>query len=243
MLFDSAAALRQLVDLHQQIIDTPRLADFLQRCEERTVGAIQSLEHRRHGISPRTRIGAFLNVERHVRAMALNTRRLRDRIIPMDGLGDELQSLSELALRTARMIVLTELDALRAALRHGIDPLQVRTLCWGAFGGVDGMADHVRGTVQQIVDTCMAARALAATDRVAYRTALRAAHAGMRHLGGRSAFAMFLHEARRRGEWPALQQPCTRMREALVLRIDVDVDAPLLVHGRPLVQPSAEQAS
>lgn len=34
MLFDSAAALRQLVDLQQQIIDTPRLVDLLQRCEE-----------------------------------------------------------------------------------------------------------------------------------------------------------------------------------------------------------------
>ncbi len=243
MTFNSAAVLRQLLELQQQIIDTPRFTDSLHMCEERANDSIPNTERVPHLISATTQIAAVLNAERHVRAMAVSTGRLREYVVSIDGLGDEIQSLSELMLRAARLIVLTDLDELRDVLDHATEELRARTLCWGAFDGVDDLARRVRARLLQITKIWTAARRTAATDRTAYRTALRAAHAGMRHLGSASDFGTFLREAQTRREWPALQQRCARMRDALVLRIEIDVDVPLIVHAGPLAAHPAEQAS
>lgn len=243
MTFDSAAVLGQLLELQQQIIDTPRFTDSLQMCEGREAGAIPSAAPGIDVPSTNMRIAAVLSAERHMTAMAVNTGRLRERVVPSDGLGDDLQSLSELMLRTARMIVLTELEALRDVLGRATHELRARTLCWGAFEDVDDLSRRVRARLQQITNTWTAVRCIAATDRPAYRTALRAAHAGMRHLGSASAFGAFVREARTRSEWPALQVRCARMGDALVLRIDIDADVPLIVHRGPLAERAVEQAS
>lgn len=243
MTFDSAAVLRQLLELQQQIIETSGFTESLQECEERTAGANPRAEPGIEVTSANMRIAAVLNAERHMTAVAANTQRLREQVMPSDGLGDDLQSLSELMFRTARIIVLTELEALRDVLSRATHALRARTLCWGAFEDVDELTHRVRARLQQLTNTWISVRDVAATDRPAYRAALRAAHAGMRHLGSTSAFGAFLREARTRREWPALQQRCARIGDALVLRLDIDTDMPLLVHRGRIAERAVERAS
>jgi hypothetical protein len=243
MIFNSASTLRQLMTLQQQIIDTPRFAALLHVCDEPVSPFSPHVEHPPPVILSRTRLAVMFQAERHVRAMALTTERLRQKVVPIDGLGDQLQSLSELMLRAARIIVLAELEELRGVLGKATQTLGARMLCWGAFDSEDDLIRRVRSRLHLITRTWTDARDTARTDRGAYRNALRTAHARMRHLGSESAFGALLRDGEARSECPALQEVCRRMRDALQLRVDVDVDAVVIVHRGQAAKFAAERLS
>jgi hypothetical protein len=71
---------------------------------------------------------------------------------------------------------------------------------------------------------------------------LRDAHASMRALGLVSDLAGFLRNARTFTRRPVLQATCARMSAALMVRIDVDPDTPLVIAARPIHERAAEGA-
>jgi hypothetical protein len=185
----------------------------------------------------------MIDAERHVRAMAVTADHIKAQVVPADGLGLVLESLSELALRGVRMVVLAELDQLRDLAWTRSKRGRSRPMFWGRFWGVEDLVVSVRTELDRVTNPWRACRDLPGSDRAAYRGALRAAHAAMRKLGDASELSGFLRDGQTRNNWPALQSLCGRMRIALTIRLDVDPDLPLLVMERPLSKRAVERAS
>src|SRR4051794_7959104 len=175
--------------------------------------------------------------------MAIATAQLKARVVSADDLGAALESLSELALRAARLVVFAELATLRALVDTLPEVAPPRRLSWGRFWGIDDLTVCVRAELDQITASWRALRSQADSERPAYRAALHAAHASMRALGTASEFARFLWEGRSRTDWPPLQTTCDHMSIALTLRIDVEPDRPLLVYVTQPEDRATEQAS
>lgn len=226
MPFDSPSILQYLQALEHQLAEVPRLDQALRKAG--TGGDRQAAQR------------AAAQAERYVRVMAITTGHLKAHVVPADGLGAGLESLSELALRAGRVVALTELDTLRELAR---DHRTSRPLSWGRFWGIDDLTVCVRAELDQIADQWRGHRDRPRTERPVYRAALQAAHAAMRKLGTASEFARFLWEGRRRTDWPTLQASCTRTSAALTLRIDIEPDLPLVVYGQPGAARATERAS
>lgn len=227
MTFDSLPILRYLQELEHQLTEARRHDQALRMAC--TGGDRQAAQH------------TAAQAEHHVRAMAITAEHLKAHVVSVDGLGAGLESLSELALRAARVVVLVELYTLREMVR---DHRPSRSLSWGRFWGIDDLTVCVRAELDQIADRWRAHRGRARTERRVYRAALQAAHAAMRKLGTASEFARFLWEGRSRSDWPALQALCTRISAALTLRIDIEPDRPLFIfYGQPGAERATEQAS
>lgn len=216
MTFNSPIVVRQLQTLERQLAEVPRRHEALRaawaRCDP-------------HGARRAT-----VQAEHHVRAMAITTRQLKVRVVPFDDLGDALESLSELALRAVRQVVLAELDTLRALVHTQADVTPDRALSWGRYWGIEDLSVCVRAELHRITAPWLAVRGQGHRQRPAYRAALRGAHAAMRQLGTASEFARFLWEGRSRRDWPALLALAARASIALTCRIDVEPDQPLLVY-------------
>jgi hypothetical protein len=220
MTFDSASALRRLQALQEQIAEAPGLGESL-----RAAWAGHDLQEARC---------VTIDARRHLSALAMTTALLKAQVLATDGLGAALESLSELALRAVRMVVLTELGALcdlvRAPSAHDLS----RALPWGRLAGIENLTVHVWAELDRITDQWRRYRGTAGIERAAYRAALRAAHTSLRELGDTSELARFLRAGLTGNDWPALQQVCARMIAALTIGIDVDPDLPLLVSPQPL---------
>lgn len=213
MTFDSLSILRHLQAMEHQLAEVPQHVRALRTAC--TGGDRQAAQC------------AAAQAERHVRTMAITVEHLKAHVMLADGLGATLESLSELVLRAARLVVLAELDTLRELVR---DP---RPLSWGRFWGIEDLTACVHAELGQITNQWRAHRGRARTERPAYRAALQAAHAAMCKLGTASEFAHFLWEGHRRTDWPALRALCTRISAALTLRLDIDPDRPLVVYRQP----------
>ena len=100
MTLDSSSLLLRLQALRQQLAASRGLRTAQREASDRADGSAA--------------LCAALDAERHAHTMAVTTERLRARVVPADGLGDALASTSELVLRAVRIVVLTELGALRA---------------------------------------------------------------------------------------------------------------------------------
>jgi hypothetical protein len=120
MTFNSPIVVRQLQTLERQLADAARRHEV-----RRTAWA---------RCDPQGAHRATVQAEHHVRAMAITTRQLKARVVPFDDLGDALESLSELALRAARRVVLAELDTLRALVHTQANVTPDRAPPWGASG-------------------------------------------------------------------------------------------------------------
>ena len=216
MTFDSSTLVRQLQALERQIADAAHYHDAL-----RAATASGDWHAARY---------ATERAARHLHTMAITTGHLKADVVAEDGLGPALESLSELALRAARLVVLTELDTLRAIVHAPSAVAAIRPIEWGRFGGIGDLTTGVRSALEQGTASWCAVRGRAYVERRAYRAALHAAHAAMRQLGTASEFGRFLWEGRRRTNWPALQATCTRMSIALTHRIDVEPDRPLVAY-------------
>src|SRR4051794_28908585 len=136
MTFNSPIVVRQLQALESQLADVPRHHEALRaawaRCD-----------------LPSAQL-ATAQAERHVRAMAITTGQLKAHVVPFDDLGDALESLSELALRGARRVVLAELDTLRGLVHTPLDAAPARAPSWGRFWGIEDLTVCVRAELNRI---------------------------------------------------------------------------------------------
>jgi hypothetical protein len=215
MSFNSPIMVRQLQALERQLAEAPRHHDALRAAWTR-----DDLQGARR---------ATVRAEQHVRTLAITTAQLKARVVPFDGLGVALESLSELALRAIRCVVIAELGTLRELVQTRAEVATTRPPAWGRFWGIEDLTVCVRAELDRITVLWLALRDGAHSDRPAYRVALHEAHGALRRLGTASEFARFLWEGRSRRDWPALLAMCARTSIALTRRIDVEPDQPLVV--------------
>jgi hypothetical protein len=174
---------------------------------------------------------AGIKAKAHVRAMAETTADIRIQVVPDDGLGEVIESLSELVLRAIRAIVLAELPTLHAVLS---EPTVCARSCPPLpepCRTVDDLLSSLRDDVDRSTRAWQVFRSCPGVERAAYRAALRATHASVRELATTSMLARFLREGARCTDWPALQEVCERILAALTIRIDIDPDLPILMHA------------
>ena len=147
---------------------------------------------------------------------------------------NQLDSLSELALRAVRVVVLAELPVLRAVLTEPAVGGRSRPPLPEPFRTVDDLLASLRDELNLITDHWRAYRGTQGVERAAYRSALRVAHAQTRDLGTASMAVCFLRACLCCEGWPELEDASGRILAARAIRIDIDPDLPLLVHSRPL---------
>jgi len=229
MPLDSGSIVLHLQTLECQLAKVPRHAEALSVAWARP--------------DPGHVLRATALAEHHIRTMALTAGRLKAQVVAADDLGGKVESLSELGLRAARMVVLAELQTLRelACSLPGDSPSP--GLPWGRFGGIDNLTLCVHAELNSITDAWRVGLSRARSDRPAFRAELRAAYALMRKLGTASEFARFLWEGRHRADWPALQTLCARISLALTIRLDVDPEMLLMIYVKPAEDCGAERAS
>src|SRR5678815_2365626 len=228
MTFHSPTLMRHLKYLEQQIADAPRYAGLLQAAFDGH-DALQAL-------------CSQLQAERHLRAMALTALEIKAQVVPGDGLGTALESLSELVLRAARRVILAELGALADVVSEEPGGRQSLALAVAPFEHLDDWIGHVGHAVNGITQGWICYRGLEVIEQATYREALRDAHVAMRQLGDSSRAAPFLRAVHRMN-WPALQDVCSRIWLALTLQINVDPDAAILVTSHPAQATTAGRAS
>ncbi len=229
MTFNSPIVVHQLQTLERQLAEVPRHHEALRAA--RAQGDPQGTRR------------ATAQAEHHVLAMAITTRQLKARVVPFDGLGDALESLSELALRAARQVVIAELDVLRTLVQTHSREATARPPSWGRFWGIEDLSVCARAELDRITAPWLALRGWAHRERLAYRAALHRAHAALRRLGTASEFARFLWHGRGRTDWPPLRAVAVRMSIALTCRIDVEPDRPLVIYTPRPEDRGAEWAS
>jgi hypothetical protein len=214
MTFSSLSLLRHLQDLAQQIIVAPQHAEALHVAFQGHSIAHAFVTH--------------LEANRHVCSMAATVGRIKLEVVPSDGLGATVESISELVLRAQRRIVLAELAALGEVAGHPSTRNRWTALAFSPFEQLEDwisfVGHEVNGSAQVWIDYRGHAE-----DRAAYRAALRTAHVAMRRLAERSRATPFLLDAIVRTDWPALQATCSRISVALTIPIDVDPDMPVVV--------------
>lgn len=229
MTFDSSALISDLCQLEQQIAKTPRHVDA---CFAMSNNGNQAMLHCAH-----------LEADVHLRALVATTHRIKGQVVPQDGLGRALGSISELVLRGQRRIVLTELDALRDLASGTCAHDRMKSLALGPFEQFEDWLSYVAHEVNGFSQWWIDYREHSAKEREAYRVALRNAHAAMRKLAETSKATPFLRDAVAATDWPALQAPCSRISVALSIQIDVDPDQPLLVFPLAPSESVAERPS
>jgi hypothetical protein len=214
MTLSSTSLIRDLQQLAQQITAVPQHADAVHAAFQSQNVAHAFVTH--------------LDADRHVCAVAATVGDIKAQVVPQDGLGAVVESISELALRAQRRIVLAELDVLRDIAGEPSTRSRLTTLASSPFKQLEDWISYVGHEVNGIAQWWMDYRG-APDTRAEYRAALRRAHAAMRHLGERSKATPFLLDAIVRTDWPALQAPCSRISVALTIAIDVDPDMPVVV--------------
>jgi hypothetical protein len=220
---------RQLQVLQRQLAAVPRLRDALE--EACAGGNRRATQH------------AAAQADRHIRDMALTTAHLRVHVVGADDLGVALESLSELALRAARLVVFTDLEVLRALARASPGAAYLVPVSSGRSWGIKDMTVCVHAVIDHITASWRAYCGQAQTERPAYRAALHAAHAAMWQLGTTSEFARFLWQGRQRFDQPQLQAACDRMSIALTCRIDIEPDGALVAYEPRSTARATEHAS
>ena len=213
MMLSSVPLLEHLQALAQQIAASPKQTAAL-------VAALQ-------GQSAARALATRLEASRQVCAMATTVGYLKAQVVPYDGLGTAVDSISELILRGQRSIVLAELDALRDLAADASTSGQWFALAFSPFAEVSDWISYVGHEVNGIAQWWLDYRGQA-DDRAEYRAALGKAHAAMRALAYRSKATPFLLEASVRADWPELQAPCSRISAALAIPIDIDLAMPVL---------------
>lgn len=219
MTFDSFYVLAQLQDLERRLAETPRQIESLR------------IAYRR---ADRPEILCNLvDSERLLSALAATTARLHARIIATDGLGASVESLPELALRAVRMVLVTELAALRDVVGSPA-PRRGQVQSHGRFRTVHDLMAFVHEELDRITRMWSGRRDRPWMDRRAFRVALCAAARATQQLGRVPDLANFLREGILRDDWPELAAICARIRGALDIRIAVQPDRPLLMHAQRL---------
>jgi hypothetical protein len=214
MTFSSPSLLRHLQELAQQTTAAPQHVEVLH-----TAFQGQNVAHT---------FATHLEANGHVCAMTATVDHIMAQVVPGDGLGAVVESIPELVQRAQRRIVLAELDTLRDIAGDPSTRSRSIALAFSPFERLEdwiGYVGHgVNGNVQAWIDYRGQA-----SERAAYRAALREGNAGMRRLAECSKATPFLIDAVVRTDWLALQVPCSRISAALTIPIDVDPDMPVVV--------------
>lgn len=177
-------------------------------------------------------LNMFRDLEQQVEVDAIMemTSALQSYIVPMDGLGATVESLTELAIRARRMVVVAQTDALREVLRGPVAAERSQGWFTGRFRHIDHVADFFANEFYRI--NCIwlqyrrddqRAAGMESEDRIIlYQTALRVAHQAMRSLGHDPALAQFLQKGTAADHWPEVQAACTQIAAALAVQIDME---------------------
>jgi hypothetical protein len=173
-------------------------------------------------------------------AIMATTSALQGYIVPLDGLGATVESLTELAIRARRMVVVAQTDVLREVLRGPVAAERSQGWFIGRFRHVDHVADFFTNEFYRI--NCLwiqyrrddqRAAAMESEDRVTlYQTALRVAQQAMRGLGNDPALAQFLRKGTAADSWPEVQAACMQIAAALTIQIDMEPSRQLSVQLR-----------
>lgn len=177
-----------------------------------------------------------------VRALAAAVDHIKA-LVAGDGLGHRIDSVPELVLRAQGRLVLTALTALGElaadpAARHRLD-----TLVLTPFHQLEDWIAYVAHELNGSAQGWISYREDVASDPAPYRAALREARATLCRLAEQSKAAPFLRAAIRRTDWPALQEPCFQIMEALTIPIDVQFRVPLVMVSVPTRNPLVERST
>jgi hypothetical protein len=162
-------------------------------------------------------------------AIVQMTTKLQPCVVPIDGLGEVMESLPELAIRARRMVISTQADVLRDVLRGPVAEGRTRGWFCGRFRHIDHVSDFLTNEFYRInclwmqyrCDDRRAARMAIAYRVTLYETALRVAQQAMQELGADPALAHFLKNGMAASDWPEVQAACVRIAAALAIQIDL----------------------
>jgi hypothetical protein len=180
MTFDSPFLIQRLRDLEQQIVDLPGHAEALGAA----IDAHDCLAV----------IRTKIDTERHLRAMAMTTGHIKAQVLPADGLGGKVASLSELVLRAVRMVMLAELRTLCHLVSGPYARGRSHALFHGPIRTIEDLTCYLHGELHRIAHHWITFQGEHGFERSVYRAVLRAAHASMRQLGTTSGAARVLRE-------------------------------------------------
>src|SRR6185295_1244027 len=128
------------------------------------------------------------------------------------------ESLVELVVRAIRRALLVEIGALRRASGQP----EARVLERGLSMRLDEFARPVEIELRSIAERCARSRGTLQIYPAGYRANVAAVAQSLGALVARPDVAMFVEEARRRTDWPAVARVCQRLWDVTQLRIDVD---------------------
>jgi hypothetical protein len=199
---DSAPIIRQLKRLYRQLEGTPCHLARLDSAPQKTLAMLRYV---------------VTNARGHLVAMAATSDDLVRRTA-----GDPLgacESLAELIVRAVRRMLHVEVEALlRVSSR-----LEVRALERGLSMRLDEFARPLEIELRSISDQCARCQGTSQTRPAGYRATITAVAQSLRALVARPDVGMFLAEARRRTDWPAVARVCQRMWNLTQLPIAVDL--------------------
>jgi hypothetical protein len=172
------------------------------------------------------------------------TARLHANVVPIDELGEPVESLAELALRARSMVVMARAGFIRELLRD--KPAQERAQAWlvGRDGSVGELMASIHDQVRRIHRVWTPHRRGGAglgrssdNDRTAfYHQSIRLAHRQLRSLGNSPGLAHFLARGVAAADWAEMSTACREIVAALAVEVDAD---PSLLYGAPAPAPTS----
>jgi hypothetical protein len=173
--------------------------------------------------------------------LAITATTVRHQVVPADGLGRTVGSLSELALRAIRTVVLASVCDLNELLYGSRTFSPSNRLLVGRY---QKMAPPLQHELERIPAIWMPYREGAPTgNRVLYRTAIRAAQHAMSELSAKPELARFRQLAASRTDWREVQLVSMRLVAALAVRVDSEPDSAVFTSSRPLHIPTSRRDS
>jgi len=156
--------------------------------------------------------------------------RLREHVVPADGLGEPGESLGELAIRARGMVILMQVGRLREALRDGVALVRSREWFIGRFQRIDEVATFFRDELRRINGIWKPYRqdqpvlaGVSDMDRVTmYRTTVRIAQRALRELADELDIARLLEKGAAAADLPDVHVACKQIQTVLSLQIDVE---------------------
>ena len=185
-------------------------------------------------------------LRRRFEIISTATMSLKREVIPVDGLGNTMDSLAELVIRATRMAIAVQVSDLNTEIRAAAARDRARAMFAGRFRNIDEVAAFIDDEFFRINGIWMRYRsggersAAASENRLLYRSAMRAAQRAVREIGGDRDLAHFLREGVAHIEWPGVHHACAQIVAAISVNIDADADRQLLAHSQP-VPPSTRR--
>jgi hypothetical protein len=223
MICESASVVSALLALEQQLVG-------LRRHSEQLMAASGSGR-----FAPA--VAATGNLRRGFENLAVTVTNLRAYVVAADGavLGGTVESLGELTIRAATMVVAAQLGQLTDAIHREAAHPRTRALFVGRLRGIDEVAAFLRDELCRINESWARHRhdeaaAPAGADaprtqrHVGYRRAVREAQHAVVALGRDPDVAHFLREGAMRRDWPQVHAACTEIAAVLKIRLDTELD-------------------